>query len=164
MGRQVEELFSALARSGPPLFFPDPETPVSYNFDQGLAAPETFPLEDFQRIAAQVLERDGAMALEYFDEAVGYREMIYGYTPLREAIAQRVAAPRWASAPPASPRTTCRSSMCGASPRRSRCSTPPATWYSSSPARPRHTRFGRSSTLAPRRWCCPRRWSGRAAS
>lgn len=84
----LQHLYSQAARSGPPLFFPDPEVPVVFNFDQGLAAPETFPSETLMRLARTVLERDGAQALEYFDAATGYEELVFGYRGLRQALAQ----------------------------------------------------------------------------
>jgi len=82
-------LYSAAARSGPPLFFPDPDVPVSFNFDQGLAAPETFPQAELLRLAQKILSRDGAEALEYFDAATGYEELVFGYKGLREQLAAR---------------------------------------------------------------------------
>lgn len=94
----VAALTSVLAKDGPPLFFPDPPAPVTFNFDQGLAAEETFPLDDFKRIAVEVLDRDGARALEYisFDFEADeqrlvylptYIELVLGNTELREQIA-----------------------------------------------------------------------------
>jgi 2-aminoadipate transaminase len=70
---------SDLAASGPPLFFPDPPTPVTFNFDQGLASEETFPLDDFRRLAVEILDRDGARALEYisFDFDVDRDQLLY---------------------------------------------------------------------------------------
>lgn len=87
----IESLRSDLAGSGPPLFFPDPEVPAVFNFDQGLAAPETFPREDLTRLAKLVLERDGAEVLDYFDPDTGYEELVFGYKGLREQIATRIA-------------------------------------------------------------------------
>jgi 2-aminoadipate transaminase len=98
MGLQIEKLTSAQAASGPPLFFPDPTVPVTFNFDQGLAAEETFPLEDFKVLAAEILDRDGARALEYisfdYDTDGGrllysptYVELVLGNTDLRREIA-----------------------------------------------------------------------------
>lgn len=86
----IEALRSDVAGNGPPLFFPDPETPAIFNFDQGLAAPETFPHEDLTRLAKLVLERDGAKVLDYFDPATGYEELVFGYKGLREQIAARI--------------------------------------------------------------------------
>lgn len=85
----VTALFSANARSGPPLFFPQPDVPIAFNFDQGLAAPETFPRERLLELANFILQRDGAQALEYFDAATGYEELVFGYKGLRAQLARR---------------------------------------------------------------------------
>lgn len=89
---QVKSLYSKTASSGPPLFFPDPEYPTHFNFDQGLAAPETFPKDDLLRLSQEILARDGADALEYFDARTGYEEMTFGYKGLREQVARRILA------------------------------------------------------------------------
>ena len=62
MTRTLDDLRSDLAGSGPPLFFPDPETPAVFNFDQGLAAPETFPRADLTRLAKHYGEQTPAQA------------------------------------------------------------------------------------------------------
>ena len=49
-------LYSRLAANGPPLFFPDPPSPVTFNLDQGIPAEETFPVEDLKRLAGQILD------------------------------------------------------------------------------------------------------------
>ena len=59
MSINIETLYSAVAGDGPPLFFPNPEIPAVFNFDQGLAAPESFPKEDLIRLTKLVLDRDG---------------------------------------------------------------------------------------------------------
>jgi len=98
MGLQIAKLTSELAAGGPPLFFPDPTVPVTFNFDQGLAAEETFPLDDFKALATEVLDRDGARALEYIsfdydadDDRLFYSptyvELVLGNTELRREIA-----------------------------------------------------------------------------
>jgi 2-aminoadipate transaminase len=89
MNPDIRSLYSAAAQGGPPLFFPDPEVPVSFNFDQGLAAPETFPQQELLRLARKILDRDGAEALEYFDAATGYEELVFGFKGLREQLAAR---------------------------------------------------------------------------
>lgn len=89
MTDDITALYSSAARSGPPLFFPDPDVPVSFNFDQGLAAPETFPQQQILRLAQKILERDGAEALEYFDAGTGYEELVFGYKGLRTELAAR---------------------------------------------------------------------------
>lgn len=86
MPKSPTHLYSRAAQSGPPLFFPDPDVPVVFNFDQGLAAPETFPNADLLRLAREILERDGAAALEYFDADTGYEELVFGYRGLRESL------------------------------------------------------------------------------
>jgi 2-aminoadipate transaminase len=94
----ASELFSDIARSGPPLFFPDPPVAVTFNFDQGIAAEETFPLEEFDDLARQVIAEDGGRALEYisfgYDERTrtieylpSYIELVLGYTGLRQQVA-----------------------------------------------------------------------------
>ncbi|RNL61303.1 PLP-dependent aminotransferase family protein [Nocardioides marmoriginsengisoli] len=89
---------SELAAGGPALFFPDPPAPVTFNFDQGLAAEETFPLEDFKTLMSDVIDRDGGLALEYismdYDRDADqitylptYIELMLGNTALREEVA-----------------------------------------------------------------------------
>jgi 2-aminoadipate transaminase len=89
MQPSVADLFSAIARSGPPLFFPQPDVPIAFNFDQGLAAPETFPADALLDLAQTILQRDGADALEYFDAQTGYEELVFGYKGLRAQLARR---------------------------------------------------------------------------
>lgn len=92
-------LYSDLAQDGPPLFFPDPPAPVTFNLDQGIPAEETFPMEDLERLSAEVLKKDGPRALEYisfgYDEdedqilyLATYIELVLGYTGLREELAK----------------------------------------------------------------------------
>jgi 2-aminoadipate transaminase len=96
-------LYSDLAQSGPPLFFPDPPAPVTFNLDQGIPAEETFPMKDLKRLAVEVLEKDGPRALEYisfdYDEAedqiiylATYIELVLGYTGLRDELAKWMSA------------------------------------------------------------------------
>src|SRR5919198_1934055 len=98
----VKSLFSDLAQDGPPLFFPDPPAPVTFNFDQGIAAEETFPMDDLKRLAVEVLDRDAARALEYisfdYESSSGnivylstYVELVLGYTGLRNELAAWIA-------------------------------------------------------------------------
>lgn len=91
MSISPQALFSRVAGNGPPLFFPSPEVPAVFNFDQGLAAPESFPREDLLRLAGLVLQRDGAEVLDYFDPATGYEELVFGYKGLRDQLARRIA-------------------------------------------------------------------------
>jgi 2-aminoadipate transaminase len=90
MGVAIERLYSAKAGDGPPLFFPNPEIPATFNFDQGLAAPESFPRDDLIRLSRAVLDRDGPEVLDYFDPATGYEELVYGYRGLRVLLAARL--------------------------------------------------------------------------
>ena len=86
----VDHLRAKLSGSGPALFFPDPEVPAIFNFDQGLAAPETFPTEDLVRLARKALDEHGAKVLDYFDPATGYEELVFGFKGLRKEIADRI--------------------------------------------------------------------------
>lgn len=87
----VTTLFSKAARSGPPTPGGKPmkhaDRPIAYNFDSGLAAEETFPIDDFARIGAEIIARDGAEAFEYGN--TDYNELVYGYPDLRDQIAAR---------------------------------------------------------------------------
>jgi 2-aminoadipate transaminase len=87
---EIEKLFSAVAGDGPPLFFPNPDIPAVFNFDQGLAAPESFPKEDLVRLTKLVLDRDGPEVLDYFDPKTGYEELVFGYRQLRARLADRI--------------------------------------------------------------------------
>ena len=98
MELKVSTLTSDLAQNGLPMFFPDPPAPVTFNFDQGLAAEETFPLDEFRTLATEILDRDGPRALEYisfdFDEERSrlvylptYIELVLGNIKLREQLA-----------------------------------------------------------------------------
>jgi 2-aminoadipate transaminase len=99
----LTDLYSDLAKGGPPLFFPDPPTKVTFNFDQGIAGQETFPVDDFRRLSGQILDRDEGRALEYIsfgydadeDQIIylsTYIELVLGYTGLREQLASWVGA------------------------------------------------------------------------
>lgn len=59
------------------------EQPDVISFAGGLPAPDVFPVAQFQRAAAQVLEEQGAQALQY--------STTEGYRPLREMIARHTA-------------------------------------------------------------------------
>jgi 2-aminoadipate transaminase len=100
MTPDTSKLFSDLASYGLPKFFPSPAIPVSFNFDQGLAAEETFPIEEFQALSGEVLTEDRGRALEYTslgpNERTGSIEYVQsyastesrlGHTVLREHIA-----------------------------------------------------------------------------
>lgn len=58
------------------------QQPHIISFAGGMPAPESFPIEEFKKINKEVLESNGALALQY-----GPTE---GYYPLREAIAKRM--------------------------------------------------------------------------
>lgn len=94
----ASDYYSDIARSGPPLFFPDPPVPVTFNFDQGVPDETTFPLADLQRLHEEILGRDKGRAMEYismdFDEESQrilylstYIELVLGNTTLRENLA-----------------------------------------------------------------------------
>jgi 2-aminoadipate transaminase len=84
-----ELLASKKAGSGPPVFFPKPANPTAYDFNQGIAARETFPTEDLLRLAKKVLDRDGGLCLEYARPVTGPAEMVYGCIGLREQLVER---------------------------------------------------------------------------
>jgi 2-aminoadipate transaminase len=82
------DFYSENARSGPPMFFTETNL-AAYNFDQGLAARETFPTQDLMRLAHKVLEKDGPTCLDYFSPSVGYEELVFGSRALRKSLAER---------------------------------------------------------------------------
>jgi 2-aminoadipate transaminase len=95
----ASDYYSDIARSGPPLFFPDPLAPVTFNFDQGLPAEETFPLDDLAQLHSEVLGRDEGRAMEYitmeWDKAeqrirylATYEELVMGNRSLRVELAR----------------------------------------------------------------------------
>ncbi len=92
MNRRIDDLVSAEVSSGPPVFFPQPEVPIHYNFDQGNPATETFPLADLAAIEAQVRDEVGGPSFDYFDAETGYEELVYGWRGLRSVLAERFAA------------------------------------------------------------------------
>jgi 2-aminoadipate transaminase len=100
MGVDIRSLYSENARRGVPIFFGSARVPVTYNFDQGLAAAETFPLQELAELARKVLERDGSKALEYGDVSRDYTELVYGYGGLRELLAERIARVQHRRLPP----------------------------------------------------------------
>lgn len=102
MAFDPDTVLSDIARSGPPLFFPDPPVPVTFNFDQGVPAEETFPIDDLLAIHEEVLRRDRGRALEYisfgWDDRTErilylstYVELVLGNTACREQVAAWVA-------------------------------------------------------------------------
>jgi 2-aminoadipate transaminase len=89
MGSRPEELRSCKAGSGPPIFFEKPKNAAAYDFNQGIAARETFPVGDLLRISHKVLESDGPLCLEYLRPYNGPEEMVYGCRGLRERLVER---------------------------------------------------------------------------
>lgn len=89
MAINYKSLLATRAGGGDPFIFPGPETPIVFNFDQGLAAPETFPIQDLIRLSDAMLNRDGSDVLDYFDPDVGYEELVFGSRRLRIALSER---------------------------------------------------------------------------
>ncbi|WP_116366535.1 PLP-dependent aminotransferase family protein [Parahaliea mediterranea] len=89
MSQGLKALFAERAGSGEPFVFPGPDVPIVFNFDQGLAAPETFPIDQLLRLSRKIFDEDGSSPLDYFDPQVGYEELVYGSRRLREALARR---------------------------------------------------------------------------
>jgi 2-aminoadipate transaminase len=84
----IKDLFSERAKSAPGPYFPRPDHPVTYSFDQGSPAPETFPYDDLIDYARKAREADGIGVCEYC--AGGPDEMSRGYRGLRDRLAERV--------------------------------------------------------------------------
>ena len=80
-------LYSPLAARG---FAPQPplaEQPMRYNFGQGLAALETFPMSAFKDIMNRVVDQYGPPLFEYFDPRnSGADDMAYGDLGLRREL------------------------------------------------------------------------------
>jgi 2-aminoadipate transaminase len=85
----TDNLFSTRVRNAPGAYFPPPAFPVRFNFDQGVPAPETYPVEELAEYAAQAIKDGGVAACEY--AAGGPEEMGKGYIGLRQVLAERVA-------------------------------------------------------------------------
>jgi len=90
MSSDITKLYAPAAAGGPPLFFPSPERPIFFNFDQGNPDPATYPLDLLERLTHEVLEEVGGSALSYFDPETGYEELVFGYRGLRSALAERL--------------------------------------------------------------------------
>jgi 2-aminoadipate transaminase len=86
---KIDELVTKRVREAPPPYFTQPPVPVTYDFDQGVPAPELYPLEDLARYAAAALERFGPSACAYAGDE-GYDELSYGPAGLRQVLADRV--------------------------------------------------------------------------
>ncbi len=93
-----ESLQSDTALKGPTAFWEQPEDTSVFNFDQGLAAHESFPREELARLARKVVEAD-ASTLDYFAPWVGYPELTFGSKRLRELITERIASLQGRSLP-----------------------------------------------------------------
>lgn len=89
MAIQPESLQSKMALQGPTAFWEQPEDTSVFNFDQGLAAHESFPRDDLARLARKVVDAD-VSTLDYFAPWVGYPELTYGSKRLRELITERI--------------------------------------------------------------------------
>src|ERR1700753_3813446 len=83
-----EGQFSESVRNAPAAFFPEPDVPIRFNFDQGVPAPESYPIDDLARYAERAIKEGGVDACEY--AAGGMEEMGKGYIGLRELLAERV--------------------------------------------------------------------------
>lgn len=86
----IADFFSVRVRNAPPVHFPAPPEWIKYNFDQGVPAPEIYPLDDLIEYSARTLKKFGADALGYY-AGNHFDEMALGYAGLRRAIAERVA-------------------------------------------------------------------------
>src|ERR1700761_6752961 len=86
-----KDLYSAKAKAllGNSFPFPEPQIPVRYNFDQGVPAPELYPIVDLEDYLKRALETDGVLSCSYYGDA-GYEEMTYGFAGLRETLARRL--------------------------------------------------------------------------
>lgn len=92
MSSKIDDLVSTAVAGGPPLFFPQPEGEIHYNFDQGNPATETFPLAALAALEDDVRREVGGPSYDYFDAATGYEELVLGWRGLRGVLADRFAA------------------------------------------------------------------------
>lgn len=94
MNNQIESLFAnGVTTHSPMAMLTAPSHRPEYDFNQGVPAPETFPMQEFKRLAAEVIDEDGTVAFEYRDpsqEYSGFREMTMGPTGLRNQISDRL--------------------------------------------------------------------------
>lgn len=95
MNDRIESLFAdGVATQSPMAMLTAPARRPEYDFNQGVPAPETFPLEEMKRLAREVIDEDGTVAFEYRDpsqEFSGFREMTMGPTGLRNEVSARLA-------------------------------------------------------------------------
>ena len=59
----LEQRFSERVRSAPGPFFPQPDVPIRFNFDQGVPAPESYPIEDLAQYAMKAIREGGTDAV-----------------------------------------------------------------------------------------------------
>ncbi len=83
-------LLSARVGSVAGHYLPAPSVPVRFNFDQGVPAPESYPIDDLAHYAMTAIKEGGQAACEY--AAGGAEEMGKGYIGLRELLAERMGA------------------------------------------------------------------------
>ena len=89
MRNRYLDLYSPLVSlGGPPAAGAIPPEDMQFNFGQGLAAPETFPLSSLRSSSDAVFESAGLDALEYFDPTANESDMLLGFRGLRESIAE----------------------------------------------------------------------------
>ena len=89
MRNRYLDLYSPLVSlGGPPAAGAVPPEDMRFNFGQGLAAPETFPLSSLRSSSDAVFESAGLDALEYFDPTANESDMLLGFRGLRESIAE----------------------------------------------------------------------------
>jgi len=86
----IGDLVSRRVREAPPAFFVPPPVPPTYDFDQGVPAPEIYPLEDLAHYAAAALTTYGPAACAYVG-GEGYEDLSYGCGGLRQVLAGRIA-------------------------------------------------------------------------
>jgi 2-aminoadipate transaminase len=67
-----------------------PRTSFKYRLDQGVPAPETYPMELLWELGSRVMSQHGPVAFDYMDPSEGPDEMTLGYTGLRRLIATRI--------------------------------------------------------------------------
>lgn len=89
MSASIEDLWSNMAKSAPGAYFPRPPTKITYSFDQGVPAPETYPVEELAEYARRAILDGGAPACDYLTAP---DEMTRGYLGLRKVLAERIAA------------------------------------------------------------------------
>jgi len=84
----IEELLSKRVASVAGHYLPTPSVPIRFNFDQGVPAPESYPIEELAEYAMKAIKEGGVDACEY--AAGGAEEMGKGYIGLRELLAERI--------------------------------------------------------------------------